>query len=80
MGPQQSLLSARKNTSLNQLTVRQSALDESDVIPFSPIKLMQENPYGLRVNNKDSIIFEDSRSDIMNEKLNSRSHSMVPLR
>jgi hypothetical protein len=75
------MLSARK--SLNELTVRESALNDgdSDVIPFSPIKLIQENPYGLRMKaSKDNILFDDSRSDIMNEKINSRSHSMVPIR
>jgi 6-phosphogluconate dehydrogenase len=72
------MISARKNPSLNQLTLRESAMEEHEAIPFSPIKLMQENPYGLRVN-KDSI-FEDARSDLMNDKINSRSQSMMNLR
>lgn len=64
---------------MNGITVRESALEESDIIPFSPIKLMQDSHSNLRIK-KDSNVFEDSRSDIMNEKLNSRSHSMVPIR
>jgi hypothetical protein len=63
--------------------VRESVLNdaESDVIPFSPIKFIQENSNGVRMKaSKENIMLDDSRSDIMNEKVNSRSHSMVPIR